>query len=73
MVEQRALARAAAAHDDENVAAVDGEVQVALQHEIAVGHGQAVHLDVRVAVRRREIAARAIGGRGGGRGGGFHG
>ena len=38
--QERALAAAAGAHDDENLAASHGEVQIVLDDEIAVGHGQ---------------------------------
>ena len=46
VLEQGALAAAAAAHDDEYIAAVDIEVEVALDHEAAIGHGDIADLDM---------------------------
>jgi hypothetical protein len=46
--QQRALAAAAAAHDDEDVTALDGEDEVALDHKAAIGHGQIPDRDVRL-------------------------
>ena len=46
MAQQRAFAATAAAHDDEDVAAMHREVQVMLDHEVAVGHGEVPHRDV---------------------------
>jgi hypothetical protein len=48
VLQERALAAAAAAHDDEDRAARDLEVQVAHEDEAAVGHGEIAHGDVRV-------------------------
>src|SRR6185369_10223214 len=48
VAEQRALAAAAAPHDDEDVAAPDGEVQVAHDDDVAVADGQVANLDVDV-------------------------
>ena len=48
MLQQRALAAAAAAHDDEDVAAADGEIEVALDDEIAIGHVQILDRDMRL-------------------------
>src|SRR5262249_31908219 len=47
MIEQRALAAAAAAHDHEHFAPPHGEVQIAHQHEIAKCHREIPHDDVR--------------------------
>src|SRR4029077_15058868 len=47
MTQQRALAASAAAHDDEDVAALHHEIEIAHQHETAVGHRQVAHDDVR--------------------------
>ena len=47
--QQGAFATAAAAHDNENIAPIDGEVHVALDNHIAIGHGQVGHGDVRFA------------------------
>ena len=47
MSEQGALAAAAAAHDDEDIAMVDREVEIAHEHEAAVGHREIAHGDVR--------------------------
>jgi hypothetical protein len=46
MPQQGALAAAAATHDDEDIAAPDGEGEIALDHEVAVRHGQTPDLDV---------------------------
>src|SRR5579875_225741 len=48
VAEQRALAAAAAAHDHEHVAAAHGEVEVAHQHVVAVGHREMPNRDVRL-------------------------
>ena len=42
MAQQRTLATAAAAHNDEDFPGLDAEMQVVLNHETAVGHGQIV-------------------------------
>ncbi len=47
MAQKRALATSAAAHNDEDVAALDHEVEIAHQDETAVGHRQVAHDDVR--------------------------
>src|SRR5262249_61373908 len=46
MVEQRALAAAAAAHDDAHVSAAYGAVEVPHDDEAAEGHRQVPNLDV---------------------------
>ena len=43
--QQGALAAPAAAHDDEDIALVDGEGHVAHEHEAAVCHGEIAHGD----------------------------
>src|SRR6202043_1186594 len=48
MAQQRALAAAATAHDDEDVAAPNNEVEIAHQNETAVRHRQVSHDDVRL-------------------------
>ena len=45
MPEQGAFAATAAAHDDENIPSADREIQIALDHGVAVCHGQVAHLD----------------------------
>ncbi len=47
MPEQGAFAATAAAHDDEDVAMLDSEIQIPLNHEIAVSHGQIFYCDMR--------------------------
>src|SRR5690606_20548029 len=58
---QAALARARVAHDDEDVAAADFEIDVAHDDVVAVGHRQVAHLDrdVVVALRVPCVAVRA--------------
>ncbi len=54
MPEQCALTAAAPAHDDKDVAVVDGKIQIAHQNKTAVSHGEMAHGDMRsrvVAVR----------------------
>ena len=46
MAQQGAFAASAAAHDDEDVAAIDHKVEIAHQDEAAVGHRQVAHGDV---------------------------
>jgi hypothetical protein len=48
VAQQRALAAAAAAHDHEDVAAIDGKRQILLYDEGAVGHRQVFHPDDRL-------------------------
>src|SRR5262249_22028776 len=56
VAEERALAGAAAAHDDEHLAPRDGEGEVVHEDEAPEGHRQALHADVRRAVRaQRQI------------------
>ena len=52
MAHQRALAASAGAHDDEHVAAIDGEIQIAHHDEIAICHREVLHRDMRIIVRR---------------------
>jgi hypothetical protein len=47
MAQQRALAASAAAHDDEDVAALYHEIEIAHQDKTAVSHRQVAHDDVR--------------------------
>ena len=47
----RALAAAAAPHDNENLAAFDPECQMLLDHVAAVGQGEVFYGDMRVFVR----------------------
>jgi hypothetical protein len=47
-MQQGTFAAAAAAHDDEDVALVDREVQVVLNDEIAISHRQVLDYDVRL-------------------------
>src|SRR5271167_2553992 len=50
MAQQRTLAASAAAHDDEDVAAPDHEVEIAHQNETAISHRQVSHDDVRLRI-----------------------
>jgi hypothetical protein len=52
MAQQRALAASAGTHDHEHVAAINGEIQIAHQHVIAIRHGEILHHDMRVVMRR---------------------
>jgi hypothetical protein len=45
--QERGLAAATASHDDEDLARRDGEVQILLDHEVAVRHGEILHRDPR--------------------------
>ena len=47
MAQQRAFSASAAAHDDEDVAVLDGEIDIAHQHEAAIRHREVFHDDVR--------------------------
>jgi hypothetical protein len=38
VTQERALAAAAASHDDKNISAVDGEIEVPLEHKAPVRH-----------------------------------
>jgi hypothetical protein len=38
VTQERALAAAAASHDDKNISAVDGEIKIPLEHKAAVRH-----------------------------------
>ena len=53
LAHERALTATAAAHDDENIAAPDCEIQLADQHEAAVGQVHVAHHDVRIRRQRR--------------------
>jgi len=48
MAQQRAFAAAAAAHNDKDVAFIDREIQVVMDHEVAIGHRQILDDDVRL-------------------------
>src|SRR5262245_28121586 len=47
MAQQSAVAAPAAGHDDKDVTPVDREVEIALNNEIAIGHRQIFHHDMR--------------------------
>ncbi|MNE18005.1 hypothetical protein D3C80_1110070 [compost metagenome] len=49
VAQQGALAAAAAAHDDEHLAAADGEIEVVLDHLAAVAGAEAFHRENRLA------------------------
>jgi hypothetical protein len=38
VTQERALAAAAASHDDKNISAVDGEIKIPLEHKAAIRH-----------------------------------
>ena len=59
MLQQRALAATAAAHDDEDVATEDREVEIALDHEVAVGHIEVFNGDMRLAATATQVPHRA--------------
>ena len=64
VAQQRALTASAAAHDDEDFAAVDGEVEIAHHDEVAKRHREVTHLDVGALLFSGGGAAAGVGGGG---------
>jgi hypothetical protein len=48
LLPQPLLAATASAHDDEDIAVIDREIEVSHEHEASVGHGQVADRNVRL-------------------------